>query len=414
MAPAAAPIGAAMRRRDGLRRRRLGRRAARRGAAATALLAAGLAVAGCGVSGTWVRADLASGSAEEVEPALLDARLLLVGDAGEPRRDGPEPVLQALARQASLLPAQTVVVFLGDNIYPSGLPPLGHRSRSDAERRLRAQAETVGASGARTLFIPGNHDYALDGWAGLKRQIDFLAGLGLANVEALPRGGCPGPEVVDLGTRLRLVLLDSQWWLQDGPKPRHPDSPCPTDSEDEIVTAVQEALATGGGRRAVVLAHHPLATHGEHGGAFGWLDHLFPLREVHAWLWVPLPGLGSLYPFLRQHGITEQDLSSRHYGHLRARLEQALAARPPLAWAAGHEHTLQVLEGRSGPLHVVSGAGSMTRPEFVARRDDTWLASVEPGFVQLDVRRDGRVRLEVFTVRDDASVGRPLARWLDD
>jgi len=42
----------------------------------------------------------------------------------------------------------------------------------------------------------------------------------------LPVGGCPGPTVVDLGEVVRLVALDSQWWLQDGPKPG-PTSSCP-------------------------------------------------------------------------------------------------------------------------------------------------------------------------------------------
>src|SRR2546422_8176212 len=31
-----------------------------------------------------------------------------------------------------------------------------------------------------------------------------------------PGGGCPGPRVVDLAGGVRLVALDTEWWLHDG------------------------------------------------------------------------------------------------------------------------------------------------------------------------------------------------------
>ena len=54
-------------------------------------------------------------------PAEIAATVLLLGDAGEPAADG-EPVLLAAAREIGDAGARTTVVFMGDNIYPGGMP----------------------------------------------------------------------------------------------------------------------------------------------------------------------------------------------------------------------------------------------------------------------------------------------------
>jgi calcineurin-like phosphoesterase family protein len=340
----------------------------------------------------------------------IDATVLLIGDAGLPRLEGTEPVLEALRVEASRDAERTVVVFLGDNIYPDGMPPEADSGRPRAEAILRRQAEAVGA--ARGIFIPGNHDYHAGRRDSLRRQAEALARLGNPRITFLPRGGCPGPDVVDAGTRIRLVLLDSQWWL-DPEIARTTPSDCAASNEQAIVTAVAAALDTTRGRSTLLLAHHPPATHGVHGGHFDWRDHLFPLSRAVGWLWIPLPGLGSLYPLVRGSGAVGQDLAASRYEHMVARLDSACAAHPPLAWAGGHDHSLQVLAG-TGPVPyvLVSGAGSIARPDPLARAEDTMLASPRAGFMRLDALRDGRIRLEVIEVLEDGSTERPWSAWL--
>src|SRR5262249_17841952 len=189
----------------------------------------------------------ADGGAGRVPPppadSLLDTRLLFIGDAGEPRAP-QEPVLVALRAEAARDPQHTWIVFLGDNVYPHGLPPAGAADRAESERRLRAQIDAAMASGARPVFVPGHHDYALHGWARSRREEDFIAALHAPRVRALPADGCPGPDTLDVGARVRIVALDSQWWFQDPPKPMHPTSTCPCDQPDEITAALDRVLAT--------------------------------------------------------------------------------------------------------------------------------------------------------------------------
>ena len=55
--------------------------------------------------------------------------VFLVGDAGEP---GKNPVLDLLKTELEKVGDRGSVIFLGDNIYPQGMPPKGHKLRAEA------------------------------------------------------------------------------------------------------------------------------------------------------------------------------------------------------------------------------------------------------------------------------------------
>ena len=368
---------------------------------------AALVVTACAPS----RLPLPPGAA--ASPDEIDTTLFLIGDAGEPLRRG-DPVLAALRRAVADRPDRTIVAFLGDNIYARGMPPEGASDRRDAERRINAQLAVVAGTGARGIFVPGNHDWARGerGWDAIRRQGAYVAARGDPRVTMVPSDGCPGPVVEDAGARVRVIVLDTQWWLHEGPKPRDPDSSCSADSEEEVSAALREATKDAGDRNVIVLAHHPLATGGSHGGHFTWQQHLFPLREFSRGLWIPLPVIGSAYPISRNRGVSSQDLSSVENRRMRLVLEDALAAHRPLVYAAGHEHNLQVIRGIGGAWHLVSGAGSYNHVGPVTWRDSTTFAVAASGYMRLDVLGDGRTRLGVMTVGPDSLATERAVLWL--
>lgn len=329
----------------------------------------------------------------------VETHLYLIGDAGAPRPGG-EPVLLALRAELERDPQKSFVVFLGDNVYSHGLRAVGHADRAESERRLRDQVEAVRASGARFLFVPGNHDWdqhGADGWDAVKRQARYVLEHGGPDARFEPRGGCPAPVPVPVGERLLLIALDTQWWLHDQPKPQAPEDGCDVYSEAGVVEALGARLREAGERQVVVVAHHPLLSGGGHGGHFGWKEHVFPLRAWKGWLWLPLPGIGSAYPIARQGGVFGQDITSGSYRHMVEALSAALQQTRPLAWAAGHDHNLQVLSGRSVQNVLVSGAGIFGHTKAPRRIAETRFRSGEPGFLRLDVASDGRVRLAALT-----------------
>ncbi len=383
----------------------------------TAVLIAGLSL-GCASGGYVDGSPAAPAVGSSIGPDAggeIDVTLLLVGDAGWAKAD--DPVLDRVTAHASERPDRTVVVFLGDNVYPDGLAAVGSADRERGEHILKAQLR-VGRKrgrgrGARLVFVPGNHDWdesGPDGWEEVLGQGQFLASNG---AELLPAGGCPGPSVVDVGSQVRIVALDTQWWLHGEAKPQDPTSECGVDSEIEIFDALGVAFEAAESRQVVVVAHHPLASAGRHAGYFEWKDHIFPLRNVAKWMWIPLPIIGSVYPLMRRLGVTAQDMSGSENRHMRQALDSVFAIYRPLIYAAGHDHSLQVLEGETARYFLVSGASTIGHFRAVGREDRTRYARAATGFMRLDFTTDRRVRLGVFTVDERGTETEEYFVWLD-
>jgi hypothetical protein len=254
------------------------------------------------------------------------------------------------------------------------------------------------------VFIPGNHDWGYGDERGLgqiRRQADYLsaaAGPDL-DVRLIPAAGCPGPTTMRLGGTVLLVMLDTDLWLRDHDWGESRD--CANRSLESALASLGQALRAAEleGRHAVVLGHHPLRTNGPHGGYFGFKDELFPGTRLWAPLYIPLP---FLYPIVRNFGVSRQDLSNPTYDRMRKQYESVFREFPeqPLVYAAGHDHTLQVLAGRALGVRyaLVSGAGSRLEP--VARDDALFAAGKqkgERGYMRIDFYEDGRALLTVVT-----------------
>ncbi|MFQ5551280.1 MAG: hypothetical protein ACE5FJ_08600 [Gemmatimonadales bacterium] len=341
----------------------------------------------------------------------VEFTMLLLGDAG-----GAAPGDQVLTavRRHVIDSARTVIVFLGDNVYPEGLVSLGESGRSEGERRLGEQAAVARETGAFGLFVPGNHGWGPGGVAGLARidaQQEFLDSALGSRGTFVPRNGCPGPVAVDLSDRVRLVALDTEWWLaQEAPELLVGRACLAT--RTEIYDSLHTLLAGAASREIVITAHHPLETEGPHGGRFTLKDHLFPLTNLKNWLWIPLPIVGSIYPIVRGLGVGEQDLSSSRYRAMRDEFAQAFAEFRPLAYAAGHEHNLQVIAGESVQYYLVSGAGYFDHTSPAGWRSETLFAGDESGFQKLEFTSTGRVRLSVWVVGANGTDREAFAVWI--
>ena len=334
--------------------------------------------------------------------ADLEAVVFLIGDAGYAMPD--DPVIQQLHSNVLRVPgnAEAVVVFLGDNIYWSGLHEPAHPDHETDAAHLEAQIDVVRGTTARGIFVPGNHDWGYKdtrGMAQMRRQGDYLAAARQgANVAMLPPAGCPGPTPVPVAESVLLVAIETDLWLRDDA----PSDGCLHPSTGEALAALSQILRDnqdGDDRHVVVIAHHPLKTYGPHGGYFGLKDQFFPGTNLWAPLYIPLP---FLYPIVRNSGVTRQDMSHPRYRRMVDQFAAAIAEPDsrPLVWAAGHDHNLQVF--RTGGFGVeytlVSGAGSYLTD---VGKDDALFAAGrqhgELGYMRLDFFRDGSVTLSVIT-----------------
>ncbi len=367
------------------------------------LILLSLSLFGCSIQSVYLHSSV-SGNIPPAEQASIRHTIFLIGDAGEPSPHEKEKTLLHLTNLASVNPTASTIVFLGDNIYPKGMPEPDASHRKEMERRLDAQIDVGKESGASTIFVPGNHDWEYQragGYQAVLREGEYIASRDLPNVTMQPKHGLPGPVGIDIGDMLRLIAIDTQWWLHQYEKPNYAGAATATETKQQFVDSLSVLLKSAGDRTTIVVAHHPIRSHGEHSGFFDYKDHLFPLRKLYRWMWIPLPGIGSIYPLSRLLGITGQDFSGTANSEMRRVLDSVLTLYRPAAYASGHEHSLQVLKEDNGIFYLVSGNGIAHHDESLTTGGDTMFASRWKGFMRIDLLYDGRVRLGVIAADDE-------------
>jgi len=327
-------------------------------------------------------------------------RVYLIGDTGGANAPGTLPALAELRRHLLQESENSAVVFLGDNIYCCGMPDSAHVKRAQAEMRLDEAINAVEGFKGRTIFIPGNHDWGPHGEfdARILRNQQRYVEERLGEGSFLPQHGLPGPFEVKLTDDIRLIALDTQWWLMDE-KPYGESDDYEIEEDGDFLMAVRDLLARRDDEQVLMVGHHPLISFGEHGGHFPLQDHIFPLRELNDKLWIPLPGLGSLYPLIRSVGGFPQDVSERRYTELRESLLSLFQNHEGnVVYASGHEHSLQhIVEGHT---HLLV-SGSASRPSWVSSSPSAAFTSSEPGFMVLDYYDNGRVMLRTISQAGD-------------
>ena len=100
---------------------------------------------------------------------------------------------------------------------------------------------------------------------------------------------------------------------------------------------------------------------------------------------------------------------------MRDSLERAFSAKPPLMYAAGHDHNLQVMKGAPNAQYfVVSGAGSPDKVECaVYLRESYYVSQHRTGFMRVDILKNKGVLLSVFDYSSNGVPGASFSRWLE-
>ena len=323
--------------------------------------------------------------------------LFLIGDTGAPEIPGPDPVFELLTYAIEAESGDRAVVFLGDNIYDDGFVPSPPEERERSERILAANLDILSDPEVPGIFVPGNHDW-WSNFAGMKEQERFINNYpgNKGHIHFSPRSGCPGPELWELHPSIILVTLDSQWFIDDALHSYTVQSGCEYITREEALQELNKISSNHSDKLLVLATHHPFYSRGEHGGKYTWKQHIFPGTELHPALWIPLPVIGSLYPFIRNRGLGDQDFSSKANKNYRRDVLTQVQDHPLFISAAGHDHNLQYFS-TDGMHQIVSGSGSKTG--YAVKGGDAGFLLDDYGFSVLKIYDNGELWIEFWTTQ---------------
>lgn len=347
-------------------------------------------------------------SAQQIEHTVY-----LVGDAGSVTEKALviKGVNQLLKNEGD----NATVLFLGDNIYPSGLPEKEDDERIKAETFLQRQIDVAKGTNAKAIFVAGNHDwnhYSAGGKKAIERQANWINKHGNdGQVTYLPKGGCPGPAIVEVKEDLTLILFDSQWFLHPREEEGGIDKGCKVKSREELMATLEEAVNKYDNGNIVLAMHHPTQIYGTHGTYYHWVHHIFPLREINSRFWIPLPIIGSIYPFGRTMYSSKQDTPNDIYQRYIKQIEnRVLYRKKRIFMASGHEHNLQYFKDK-GIHHIISGSGSKTK--LLPKRAGAEYAAAKKGFSRLLFFSDGHVETEFYTIDGKGDIQKSFSKLLE-
>ena len=327
-------------------------------------------------------------------------RIIFIGDAGEMDKQQKAVIPDAAGH---ILPGKTTVVYLGDNIYPHGMGLPGSKEETQTQQVLQSQYKPMRDRGAPVYFVPGNHDWDKSGPAGLakiKRQGDFLHEQGDSLLQLLPADGCPDPTVIPVTDSVVIIAFDSEWWLFPFDK-TNAGADCNCNTKQDVIASFQEILYKNKYKTIFLVDHHPFQSYGTHGGNFSWKDHLFPLTVIKPALYIPLPVIGSLYPFLRGTFTNPEDLKHPLYQDMVRSIDGVFGGFPNLLHVSGHEHGLQLISNpATGQTQIVSGGGA--KHNYTIKGKNSLFGVETQGWVAADLLAGNNIRLTYYTYKDDS------------
>ncbi|MFP4845043.1 metallophosphoesterase [Winogradskyella sp. PE311] len=318
----------------------------------------------------------------------VDKRFYLVGDAGRSPKGGMSKALTAFNNHiANKNTNGDYTIFLGDNIYPSGLPKANDQKRASAENSLNAQVKSVKNFEGEVIFIPGNHDWYSNGLKGLKRQEKYIEDA-LGENTFQPENGCP-LESIDVNETVQLIAIDTQWYLENWNDNPTINDECEIKTRERFFEELEGELKKAQGKTIVFAMHHPMYTNGVHGGQYAISKHLFPGQKK-----IPIPILASLVTQIRtQGGVSIQDRYNERYNKLMKRIETLAFDTKNLVFVSGHEHTLQYIENEN-VKQIVSGSGA--KESYATLGNNGLFSYGKQGFAELTIFKDGSSWVTIY------------------
>lgn len=320
-----------------------------------------------------------------------DFKLFLIGDAGNSDEPQAQKTLNLLKTKLDSADSNSMLIFLGDNIYPNGMPKEKDKGYASAKQKLEDQLDITKNFKGKTLVIPGNHDW-YSGLEGLNTQEGVVKKYFDDKKAFLPKNGCPIDDI-NISKNIKLIAIDTEWVITNWDNHPGINKNCNIKTREDFFFEFKDLIIKNQGKRIIVALHHPIISSGTHAGFTSAKSHLFPFNSK-----VPIPVIASFLNVLRSSsGASPADLNNQHYADLANRLKSIVQDKENIIFVSGHDHNLQYHE--DGNLRqIISGAGSKVDPSTIVEKTDFSYGG--SGFAVLNIRKDQSTDIEYFSTKD--------------
>lgn len=317
----------------------------------------------------------------------------LIGDAGNADDTITAHTLKHLEKRIQKADKNSTLIFLGDNIYPVGMPTdKKHPEYKLAELKLKNQLTITQNFKGKTHFISGNHDW-YSGWEGLEKEAKMVNDY-LKDKNAFQPNNLCAINDLKINSNTVLITIDSQWFLEDwGNHPKINDN-CEIKTREAFFEEFESLLNKNQDKIKIIAIHHPLVSNGTHGGQFSMEKQLFPLESKF-----PLPVIGSFINLLRKtSGASPQDLQNKVYQSYIKRMTTLLQGHDNTVLVSGHDHNLQYIE-KNNLVQIISGSGSKTEAARAVGKNDFSFGGNGYAVVKTDAKN--QVHVTFYGIEND-------------
>ncbi len=326
---------------------------------------------------------------------IVDHVLYMIGNTATSEIN--EAQLASLQKQLLAEEIPFTLLHLGDIVKPGN--PENWKSELDHIFKL-----VDGRENGQVIFTPGDKDWSNSGRGGLKtvRELEKLVESQKdgANI-FLPSDGCPGPELIDLSPTLRLIVINTHWWMHPFDIPEAPDADCSNLTKEEFIESLEESIEESEGRNILIVGHHPVKSAGVYGGHMTLETHLFPFADENPGNRIPVPFLGSFHAAYRQNVGTVRDMANENYQEFIDHMSDVLARHPGLVYTSAHDYSLQLLEFEEG-YQIVSG--SIIENAHTGKEPGELFTSSQFGYTKLEYYSSGKIGISFYETGEQESI----------
>lgn len=252
-------------------------------------------------------------------------------------------------------------VALG-NITDKGYPPKD-KDRKKVEEQLQASLlQPLKDFNGNLIFMPGKNEWNKNGHENIDDLESFIQDN--SEVKFWPNDGCVR-EIEDLDMdKVELLMIDSQWFLEDWDDHLYLNNKCDIKTRDDFFAKFKDDLKDEQNKTVIVAVYHSILTRS---------------RQDF---------------FENIGGLSKQDYYSQQRQKLAGNLETMASLFPDVVFVSASDRNLQYLEDDGIP-QIITGAAS-DKLDNVKNTDDGQFAAKAHGFARLTVYNDRSSKVEFF------------------